>query len=161
MSKLICCLLVALLCLGCGRIDDPKPRLDKKHLQDWLASTFATGKPIRFFSSNGQRFCCEYQNVSVELLPNQTMHVEVDGWEPLQITEPYKIDEDGKITLLGDARTLKHDELAEVYVVRGGANIFMIKGARPGATDPVTTGLWPLSFIPNGEWRPPPKSASQ
>lgn len=97
----------------------------------------------------------------MELLPNQTVHVEVDGWEPLRITAPYKLDEDGKIKLLVDASTLKREELGEVYVVREGADIFMIKSGRSDTTDPVEMRLWTLSFIGNGEWRLPPKSASQ
>jgi hypothetical protein len=154
-SRIIYFSLFALLCVGCGRIEDPKPRLNKHELQNWLDASFAHGKAIRFFSSNGKRMCCEYPNISVEMLPDQRVDINVDGWEPKQYTLSYAVDDDGKITLpLGGGDPFQGD----VYVVREGSNILLTKSARPGVASPVTQGMWPLVFIPSGDWRPaPPK----
>jgi len=154
-SRIIYFSLFALLCVGCGRIEDPKPRLNKHELQKWLNASFSQGKAIRFFSSNGKRMCCEYPNISVQMLPGQRVDINVDGWEPKQYTLSYAVDDDGKITLpLGDGDPFQGD----VYVVREGSNVLLTKSVRPGVASPVTQGLWPLIFIPSGDWRPgPPK----
>jgi hypothetical protein len=156
--------------VGCGKEKPPAPappvsRLDRHELQKWLDSTFAAGKPVRFFSSNGERMCCEYPNISVEILAEQRIRIEVDGWEPKQYTASYAVENDGKIALVpGGAHPvprLQGDEITEVYVVHVKSDIVVLERAQPQTNTPVTDRLWPLTFISSGDWRPPPLKSSR
>jgi hypothetical protein len=162
--------MVALLCVGCGKGESPvrtatASRLNKLELQRWLDSSFAAAKPVRFFSSNGERMCCEYPNISVEILPAQRARIAVDGWEPKQYTASYVVEDDGKISLVPDGThptlRLQGDEVTQVYVVREKSNIVLLERAQPQTSTPVTQRLWPLTLIPNGEWRPPSPNPSR
>jgi hypothetical protein len=65
--------------------------------------------------------CCEYPNISVEILPEQRVRIAVDGWDPKQYTASYVVDDDGKIALVPDSAhpmpSLQGDEVTQVYVV--------------------------------------------
>ncbi len=154
----------------CYRAATPSPppsvsRLTKLELQTWLDSAFLGGKPVHFFSSNGERFCCEFPNISVEPLPQQRVRIAVDGWEPKQYTASYTIEDDGTIAVIpGSAYPfprLQGDEVTQVFVVRGNANNLFLERPLRQTNTPVTQRLWPLVFIAGGDWRPPPPKPTQ
>jgi hypothetical protein len=155
--------LVVLLCAGCGSKEVPpleKPRLGKLELQKWLRAEFGAAKPIRFFSSNGMRMCCEYPNISLEICPDQTVRIAIDGWAPKQYTAPYTIQDDGKIALTpGRAypfARLQSDDITDVYMVRDGSDMYLVESSNSPEA-PVTRTLWPLKFIASGDWLPDPR----
>lgn len=101
--------------------------------------------------------CCEYPNISFEILPEHRTRINIDGWEPKQYTAAYAVENDGKITLLlGSENSFPDDDFNGLYVVRDESNISLTHSARPGAASPVSQGRWPLVFIPGGDWRPAP-----
>jgi hypothetical protein len=138
----------------------PASRLTKSEFQKWINESFSAGAPIRFFSSNGVRMCCEYPNVSVELLPGQKMLVAVDGWGTKQYTASYSVEDDGTIDLTPGSVDFPADtnriRVTKLYVVRNESDTFLLVGGKQASDHPGLDSLWPLVFISNGDWRPPP-----
>jgi hypothetical protein len=113
---------------GVGAEPPPKieaHRLGRSEILNWLQAGFGTGKPIEFRSHEG-RGCCDMGDTSLVFRPDQTIYILRDGYAGTEFTLPYRILEDGKITVEPtdnklQANYLLSEDIHDFYVFRYGS----------------------------------------
>ena len=149
----------------CGRdcVLQAPHRLGKAELERWLAAGFAAGKPITFLSNFGVGICCDVGNTSVELKPDKSIRIFIDGFAGMEFGGMYRIEGDGKLAIISAddnamrAEYLSSKGIRDAYVFRDRAAIYLVQdsNSRPDfSAESKWPWLWPFKYVPDktGFW---------
>lgn len=157
-SRAIPLLLVSLMAWGQQWTDPKAHQLSQAEVKNWLATGFAGKTPLRFFSSQGKRVCCDMPNTELEFMTGNRIHVLIDGFAQSVYTLPFAVQADGKIAVTAEnermAEWVPGKPYASTFLYRYGEELYLVPASVGETQFPVPRRtFWPLVFISKGEWR--------